>query len=427
VEKGQVFKGDIIFTPTPQQFETLKGGYIVVLNGKVKGVYNELPPIFGGLPLHDFGRRLILPGFVDLHVHASQYYLTGGGLDNELIPWLNNHTFPLEGRFADPEFAREAYSRFVEELIRQGTLRACIFATIHKESTAILFELLAVRGIGAFVGKVNMDRNCPHYLQETTAASLAETEVLIIEYGGHPLVKPIATPRFAPTSSPELLAGLGRLVQKYRLPVQSHLGENRQEVVWVKELFPSLATYADVYHHFGLLGQTPTLMAHAIHLQERELMLIANNAVRLVHCPESNINLTSGIMPVRELLDRGIRLGLGSDIGAGHNTALYRVMVRAIQLSKLRNYYDPRIKPLTTAEFFYLGTKGGGSFFGKVGSFEPGYDFDAIVVDDGSLPTADFSLEERLQRFIYTGAAGNITARFVQGERISCAQSERGK
>jgi len=186
---------------------------------------------------------------------------------------------------------------------------------------------------------------------------LQETEELIIKYKDHPLVKPILTPRFAPTSSEELLKGLGYLAKKYNVPVQSHLSENTQEVKWVKELFPSLATYADVYFHYGLLGQTPTLMAHAIHLEERELKLIENNEVWLVHCPESNINLSSGIMPIRELLEMNIKLGLGSDIGAGHNVAMYRVIVRAIQLSKIRNFFEPEIKPLTTAEAFYLGTK----------------------------------------------------------------------
>jgi len=418
LERGQIFKGDIIFTPTPKGFVSLKGGYIVVSKGKVEGVYKELPEKYNGLEIIDFDRQLILPAFVDLHVHAPQFYQTGVGMDKELISWLNNHTFPLEKRFVDPEFAREAYTLFVDELIRQGTLRACIYATIHKKSTEILFDILTSRGIGAYVGKVNMDRNCPSYLKEETSVSLQETEEFIINHINHPLVKPIVTPRFAPTSSEELLEGLGRLALKYNLPVQSHLSENLQEIEWVKELFPSQATYADVYYHFGLLGQTSTLMAHAIHLEERELVLIKDKAVWLVHCPESNINLSSGIMPVRELLDGGIQLGLGSDIGAGHNTAIYKVMVRAVQLSKIRSFYDSKSKALTTAEVFYLGTKGGGSFFGKVGSFEPGYSFDAIVVNDEQPIDAELTIEERLQKFLYTGEARNITARFVEGKRI---------
>jgi guanine deaminase len=419
--KVQIFKGDLIFTPTPRGFKTLKGGYIAVSKGRVEGVYEKLPASLSNFKINNFGRRLIMPGFVDLHVHASQFYQAGVGLDQELLPWLDRYIYPLEERFADPEFARKAYARFVEELIRHGTLRACIFATVHRESTALLFDLLASRGIGAFVGKVNMDCHAPPGLQEVTAISLQETERLIRCYGGHPLVKPIITPRFAPSATPELLAGLGSLARKYHLPVQSHLAENKAEVAWVRELFPDRSTYAHVYHHYGLLGPTPTLMAHAVHLTEQEKTLLAkNSAVRLVHCPEANINLKSGMMPVRELLERGINLGLGSDIGAGHSIALYRVMVRAIQLSKIRNILEPPSAPLTTAEVFYLGTKGGGNFFGKVGSFEPGYAFDAIVVEDEALITAGFTLEERLQKFIYTGGAGNIVARFVEGRRVVC-------
>ena len=367
-----------------------------------------------------------MPGFVDLHVHASQFYQAGVGLDQELLPWLNRYIYPLEERFVDPAFAREVYTQFAEELIRQGTLRACVFATVHLKSTAILFDLLASRGIGAFVGKVNMDCRCSPNLQEVTAVSLQETEEMIIRYSGHPLVRPIITPRFAPSSTPELLAGLGELARKYHLPVQSHLAENKAEVAWVRELFPDQPTYAHLYRHFGLLGPTPTLMAHAVHLEERERALIEkNSAVRLVHCPEANINLKSGIMPVRELLEQGISIGLGSDIGAGHSLALYRVMVRAIQLSKLKNIFEPQRAPLTTSEVFYLGTKGGGGFFGKVGSFEPGYAFDAIVVEDDPLITTGFTLEERLQKFIYTGGADNIVARFVEGKRIGCEPGRR--
>jgi len=416
----QIFRGDIIFTPAPQKFVSLEGGYIVVSDGKVEGVFKELPETYKGYEVIDFGRQLIIPGFVDLHIHAPQFYQTGIGMDKELIPWLNNHTFPLEGRFSDPEFARDAYSSFVDELIRQGTLRVCIFATIHKTSTEILFDILTSRGLGAFVGKVNSDRNCPSYLQEDTSVSLRETEDFILSFGNHPLVKPIITPRFAPTSSEKLLYGLGQLAKKYKVPVQSHLSENIREVIWVKELFPTYTTYADVYYYFGLLGQTPTLMAHAIHLEERELKLIENKDVWLVHCPESNINLSSGIMHVRELLDMGFKLGLGSDIGAGHSAAMYRVMVRAIQLSKIRSFFEPNVQALTTAEAFYLGTKGGGSFFGKVGSFEPGYAFDALVIDDQLPVTINLSLEERLQKYLYTGEADNITARFVEGKRINC-------
>ena len=414
----QIFKGNIIFTPTPEEIKIYANSYIVVKSGIVEGIYEKLPDVYRVETVNDYGQRLILPGFVDLHVHAPQFYQCGIGLDKELIDWLNEHTFPQENRFSDLAYARKAYSLFVDELIRQGTTRACIFATIHKESTELLFEILIEKGIGAFVGKVNMDRNCPDFLREATETSIQESEELIIKYGKHLRVKPILTPRFAPTCSEELLDAIGKLAKQYNLPVQSHLSENRNEVKWVNELFPSHSTYSDVYNNYGLFGQIPTLMAHGIYLTEKELGLIKDNDVMLVHCPESNVNIASGIMRVRELLQRGIRIGLGSDVGAGHSLAMSKVVVRAIQLSKLMKVFDFQASPLTTAEAFYMATKGGGSFFGKVGSLEKGYLFDAIVVEDDQRITRYLSLEEQLQRFLYVGDASNIIARFVQGWQV---------
>jgi len=418
----QIFKGNIIFAPTPEELKICAKSYIVVKNGMVEGIYERLPEEYGEEPVKDYGERLILPGFVDLHVHASQFDQRGLGLDRGLIDWLNDYTFSTESRFSDPAYAWEAYSIFADELIRQGTVRTCIFATIHKESTGLLFEILQEKGIGAFVGKVNMDRNCPDFLKEKTEISIKETEELIAQYGRHPLVKPILTPRFAPTSSEELLKAIGELAKKYNLPVQSHLSENPSEVKWVRELFPSHPTYSDVYLDFGLFGHAPALMAHGIYLTDRELELIKANDVMLVHCPESNINLVSGIMPVRKWLHHGIRVGLGSDVGASHTLAMSKAIVRAIQLSKLMKVFDPHAKPLTkpltTAEAFYMATKGGGSFFGKVGSFEKGYSFDAIIVEDDPRITGRLSLEEQFQRFLYTGDARNIIARFVEGRQV---------
>ncbi|BAF60514.1 hypothetical protein PTH_2333 [Pelotomaculum thermopropionicum SI] len=225
-----IFKGNIIFATAPGELKICAKSHIIVKDGTVEGIYERLPEEYGQEPVKDYGERLILPGFVDLHVHAPQFFQCGLGLDRELLDWLSDCTFPAESRFSDPAYAREAYTLFATEMIRQGTVRACIFATIHKESTGLLFEILREKGIGAFVGKVNMDRNCPGFLKEETEASIRETEELIIQYGGHPLVKPILTPRFAPSCSGKLLAAIGELAEKYNLPVQSHLAENRREV-----------------------------------------------------------------------------------------------------------------------------------------------------------------------------------------------------
>lgn len=434
-----VYKGDIVFTPSPRGFQVHEDSYIVVADGKVKGIYYNLPEPFRDTPLTDYGNKLIVPGFVDLHVHAPQFFQRGMGLDEELLSWLNNYTYPIESLFADPVFAHEAYSSFVKEMLYQGTLHACIFATVHLESSKILIELLKNKEVNAYVGKVNMDQNCPDFLKENTETSISETYELIETYckkpNGTASVKPIITPRFAPTASTKMLEALGTLAADYHLPVQSHLSETEEEIKWVKEVHPDYTTYADVYYHNGLFGQTPTLMAHGIHLTEGEQNLAREMDVKLVHCPDSNINLSSGIMPVRSYLESGIRVGLGSDVGAGHTLFMPRAMISAIQVSKMValavspvrvlnntgiNRDSVPANPLTLAEAFYMGTKEGGSYFGKVGSFEEDYSFDALVVaEEPAMTTKYFSPLERLQRFLYSGSAKNIVDRFIGGRKIN--------
>ncbi|MCE5287553.1 MAG: guanine deaminase [Pelosinus sp.] len=411
-----ILKGDIIFTPMLGEFAIHENSYLVVQCGKVRGIYQMLPQEYQGLGVEDCTGDLIIPGFVDLHTHAAQFMQRGFGLDMELLDWLNHYTFPEEGKFQSTDYAAKVYALFAEELIKQGTTRAAVFGTIHQQSNCLLFQILVRKGIGAYVGKVNMDANCPEFLKENTSESLAATEKLLCEWAGNTLVKPIITPRFAPTSTGTLLAGLGEIAVKYNLPVQSHLAENLSEIAWVRELFPGQREYHNVYDYYNLFGQTPTLMAHCIHLSADAISCMARQQVVAVHCPDSNLNLTSGIMPARKLLQAGVRVGLGSDIGAGHSLSIPEAIVKAIQLSKVNFLRDNSQKPLTLAEGFYLATKGGGSFFGKVGSFEEGYAFDALVIKDRA--DLGLSLEERLQRFIYTGEPSQIHGRYIAGKKI---------
>lgn len=418
MESLKVLKGNIIFSSSPGEIKTYSKSYLVIKDGVVEGIYPILPEPYKNVPVSDFDDKIIMPGFVDLHVHAPQFYQRGLGMDMELIEWLEKYTFDQEKQFSDLAHARKVYNHFADELVRQGTVCASIFATIHKPATELLFEILSGKGICAFVGKVNMDRNCLDSLREEINTSIKETEELIQKYGGHPLVKPILTPRFVPTCSETMLEELGKLARKYNVPVQSHLSENRNEVKWVKELHPDHPDYSSVYYRKGLFGHTPTLMAHCIYLTEEENEMMRTNNVIAVHCPDSNLNLASGIMPVRKMLASGIKVGLGSDVGGGHNISMTKAIVRTIQVSKVLKVLDSANEPVTFEEAFYMSTKGGGSFFGKVGSFEEGYSFNAIVIDDTSLGDGEFSLKERLQRFIYIGDDRNITDRFVKGQRI---------
>jgi guanine deaminase len=416
-----VVKGNIIYTKDFGCYEIYKSGYIVVEGKKVIGVYKELDEKYQNCHLIDYGDNLIIPGFVDLHVHAPQYPNIGLGLDKELMPWLEAYTFPEESKFHDIDYASKVYSRFIHDLWLQGTTRVCVFGTIHKNSTAKLMDLFNEAGLGAYVGKVNMDRSSPDYLIETTEKSLQDTESLIVEYHDkYDLVKPIITPRFIPSCTIELLKGLGSLADKYRIPIQSHLCENFGEISFVKELHPHANNYAGLYNETSLFGNQPTVMAHCVLVDEEEIELMKEKQVFVAHSPNSNCNLSSGIAPIRRLITRGIQVGLGSDVSGGHSLSMLKVMINCHQVSNLKWVYSDRIdKPLTTPEVFYLATKAGGKFFGEVGSFEAGYDFDALVIDDSLLPQFKvLSLEERLQKFIYTGDDRNIKVRYVAGKEI---------
>ncbi|WP_010237392.1 guanine deaminase [Clostridium arbusti] len=414
-------KGNIIFTPAFGKYTIFKNSYIIVEGKYVKGVYEKLPLKFKNISVKDYGDSLIIPGFVDLHLHAPQFANLGLGLDKELMPWLETYTFPEEKKYSDLVYAKKVYAALIKELWKFGTTRSVVFATLHKEASKMLMDMFAKSGLSAYIGKVNMDINSPDYLVETTEQSLKDTEEILIEYSDkYDLVKPIITPRFVPTCTSALMDGLGKLAAKYNTKVQSHLCENKDEIAFVKQLHPISKNYASVYNEANLFGQLPTCMAHCVLVDEDEIDLMVKNQVFAVHCPNSNNNLSSGMSPVTKLINSGIPVALGSDIGAGHSLSMLNTMVAAAQVSNLNYATKNRTeKPLNTAEIFYLATKGGGKFFGNIGSFEEGYEFDALVIDDSTLPIVKtLTLEERLQKFIYTGDDRNIKIRYVAGSEV---------
>ncbi|WP_394862931.1 amidohydrolase family protein [Paraclostridium bifermentans] len=417
----QIYKGNILFTKIKDKFEIIENGFIIVKNGKILDLYKNLPSEYQNFEVIDFGNNLIIPGMNDLHCHAPQFRNLGMAMDKELIPWLDNYTFPEEGKFKSIEYSDKVYKDFIKEVWRHGTTRIAVFATVHKESSIRLMDLFKQSGLGALVGKVNMNINCTDDLLEDTEKSISDTEYILENYyNADELVNPIITPRFIPSCNSELLKSLGDLAIKYNVPTQSHLSENLGEIDWVKQLQPESEFYGDAYNRFNLFGQTKTLMAHCVYSCDKELELMKKNNVFAVHCPNSNLNLGSGIMPVRKFLDNDINIALGSDISGGHDLSIFKVMVNTIQCSKLLWVNsNKQVDFLTLSEAFYMATKGGGSFFGKVGSFEKNYDFDALVLDDSNLNPESYSLIERLERFIYIGDDRNIIHRYVRGEEIS--------
>ena len=416
----KVYKAHILYTMERSRFEVLENGYVAVEDGCVVGISTDLSSLGGDeQSVTDFGDCLLIPAMNDMHVHAPQYRNQGIAMDLELLPWLKSYTFPEEKKYADTAYAERMYRRFIRDLWRFGTMRSCVFATIHTDSTRLLMQLFQEAGLGAMVGKVAMNRNCPPELSETVEDMIEGNEALIAEfYKPDALVRPIITPRFVPSCTPEMLQACGNLAAKYQMPVQSHLSENISEIELVQNLEKESSNYGDAYNRYGLFGQTPTIMAHCVWTAGEELELMKKNGVMVAHCPTSNLNLASGLAPIRTFIEEGIPVGLGSDISDGHDLNIFRMMVFAIQVSKM-HYQQNHAKPfLTLSEVFWLATKSAGSFFGRVGSFEPGYEFDALVIDDRDLNHDHYSLLHRLERFIYLGDDRQIVRRFCQGQEI---------
>ena len=422
-----ILKGNIVYSKNKDELRILKDHYLISESGLVKGVFEKVPPEYAQVSVSDYGECLIIPGLTDLHVHAPQYTFRAMGMDMELLEWLETNTFPEEAKYQDLEYARRAYRIFTDNLKRSATTRACIFGTIHRDATLLLMDQLEQSGLVTYVGKVNMDRNCPDYLREESAE---ESGIQTVEWIKDVLHKkyqntmPILTPRFTPSCSDELMENLKKIQMYYQIPVQSHLSENPGEIAWVKELCPWSEFYGDAYDRFGLFGaDCKTVMAHCVYSGKEERQRMKENGVFIAHCPESNMNLSSGVAPVRTFLEEGMHVGIGSDVAGGSTENLFKAMALAIQASKLRwRMQDDRLKPLTLEEVFYIATKGGGEFFGNVGSFEPGFELDAVVLNDTRIVhSQNLDVRERLERMIYLADEREVRAKYVRGREI-CLQ-----
>lgn len=424
MNKDFILKGDILYSTEEMIIESYPDSYLICNDGKCEGVFTSIPEAYKEFPIEDYSGKIIIPGLTDLHAHAPQYTFRGLGMDMELIDWLNENAFPEEAHFEDLEYAKNAYSIFVDDLKNSATTRAVIFGTLHKEATSLLMDMLDETGLVTYVGKVNMDRNGSEGLCEPDSATAIRNTKEWIENtkNKYKNTKPILTPRFIPSCSDELMHAIGEISSSENIRIQSHLSENPFEIRWVKELVPHSENYGDAYAGFNALGNTdtPAVMAHCVYISNEEIELLKEHGTYVAHCPDSNMNLSSGIAPIRKLLNSKINVGLGSDVAAGASLSIVQAMSHAIQVSKMYwRYVNSSYAPLKFNEAFYIGTLGGGKYFGKVGSFLNGYEFDALVIDDSKIrSTRATTLQERCERMIYLPAEYTLISKYVKGQKV---------
>ena len=415
----QVIHADIVYSEDREHLAVHPDSYIAVEKGVVKGIWPVLPEEYKNAPLTDYGDGVLIPAFSDLHVHAPQYLNRGLAMDLLLADWLDKCTFPMEAKYADPEFAKLAYDAFVDDMIANGTMHACVYGTIHSEATSYLLERKDKKGIKGFVGKVNMDRSAQADLLEDTAESIRETEEFLEKYSGNCNTRPILTPRFAPTCTGELINGLGRLGKKYKVGMQTHLVESLWEAEQARLLFPECSCDTEIYERAGLMDNGPVIGGHFIFPSEEDIRIMQKYDCYAVQCPDATISVIAGIMRTGDLLDKGMKIGLGSDISAGHHIGVYTQAARSVQLSKLKNFYEPEgNRKITFPEAFWMATKQSGPLFGGTGSLEPGSVFDALLIDGLSDAARKLTPEQVLERFCYIGTKENIKVRYMNGRMV---------
>ena len=416
----KILQGNIVYSPRLGELVTLPRGALVLSGDGTLQEILPAAPEHADAELIDYGDAMLMPSFADMHLHAPQYPMLGMGMDLPLMEWLHTYTFKTEARFADNDYARRTYRRLAEDLITGGTTRVCMFSSLHTDATLILMEELERAGVTGYVGKVNMDRNSVPALQETTEESKRETLRWLEECKRFRYVKPILTPRFTPSCTNELMAWLGKLAEERNLPVQSHLSENGGEIAFVKELHPDCEQYWETYAKYGL-WKDRTVMAHCVHSDQREREALLRSNVVVAHCAGSNINICSGVAPIRTMLREGVWVTLGSDIAGGAILAMNRVITMSIRASKILHMQtDGEAEFLTVDEAYYLGSTAGHRYFGADGGFTLGRPLHAIAVDDGVLsePVRELTLRERFERSIYLMDKSAVLSVWSEGRNV---------
>ena len=386
-----VFRGKILhFVADPaiageRAYVYLDDGALLVRQGKIEqavawaSIKDDLP---GDAVTVDRRGRLITPGFIDTHIHYPQSDIIAS-YGEQLLEWLERYTFPTEQRFGDPAHASEVAGFFLDELLRNGTTSAMVFAGVHPSSVDAIFEAARTRGMCLIAGKVLMDRNCPEFLRDTAESGCAQSAELIARWHGRDRLLYAVTPRFAPTSTERQLELAGKLLEENPgVLMQSHLAENLDEVRWVSELFTWSRSYLDVYDHFGLLREG-AVYAHCIHLDALDRRRMSETGAAMAFCATSNLFLGSGLFDLDAALEHGVKVSIGTDVGGGTSFSMLRTLAESYKVAQLARQ---RLSPLRA---FYLATLGGARALGledRLGNFAPGKPADFIVLDASATP-----------------------------------------
>ena len=422
-----IIKGIIVTSSPNKKLVIYNPGFMVVDDqGNIQEIASEdLRARYSTHTFLDHSKHLLIPGLIDLHNHLPQFAYAGLG-EGQLLDWLNKYTFSREQEFSDPVIAQVAANQFFSSLVSVGTTTTVTYITVHEQATDIAFAAAEQVGIRAIMGKVMMDQNSPEKLQEKTAESLASSERLIKKWHkkNNKLFYAV-TPRFAITCSGELLKKSAELAKKYDTYVQTHLAENQDELVAVKEIFPLSKNYTDVYQQAGLLG-AKTIMAHGIYLNEEEKMVLRETQTNIAHCPTSNRFLASGIMPARHYIDTHMRMGLGSDVAGGYSLSILHELRESLENSKLLSVLDDtHPEPLTLEEGFYLATLGSATALGlesTIGSLEAGKAADFVILDP-QIPDPWIFQNSYIQpralltKCIYATLGNPVIATYIQGRK----------
>ena len=398
-------------------------GLLVIENGLVKATGDAralLPALPTDVQVLDYSGHLLMPGFIDTHIHYPQTDMIAA-YASQLLDWLDDHAFPAERLFADAEHAAEVSRFFLDELMRNGTTTALVFGTVHPGSVDAFFTQAEARNLRMIAGKVLMDRNCPEYLRDTADSGYRDSAALIEKWDGRGRLHYAITPRFAVTSSEAQLESAGRLAVRHPdVFVHSHVAENLNEVRWARELFPQARSYLDIYQRFGLLRER-SVYAHCIHLDEEDRRRMAQTGAAAAVCATSNLFLGSGLFDFAAARRAGMRTGLGTDVGGGTSFSMLRTLAETYKVAQMRGHR------LTPWRGFYLATLGGAEALGlsdRIGSFAPGREADFVVLRMDSTPLIARRMKtartpaEKLFALMMLGDDREIGATYIMGERV---------